>query len=317
MGNHVLKQVVKIFSIFFTLLTLGATAGLSSDLPACPSSGYLDNCFGTLILSGDKYTGEFRDNKRHGYGTYTFLSGESYTGYWENDMRNGFGTNIFNTGEKYNGMYKNNLRHGFGVNYFPSGETFEGWYKNDRKNGIGIVTFSGDYKGDKYIGYNLNDDMGGQGLYIWDDGRSDLCFYNKNKPSNCSGTDISNVFPILKRSYTALNVKERKIIQQILNEKGRYNDTIDGKWGKNTLTAIAEFAAIEMATIDLRKTNIVENILAGILQAGLIEETDPAQNNNIGSLANDLPVCPTSGYLNNCFGTRTFDDGSKYGGIQE
>ena len=158
MGNHVLKQVVKIFSIFFTLLTLGATAGLSSDLPACPSSGYFDNCFGTKFLSGDKYTGEFQDNKRHGYGTYTFQSGESYTGYWENDLRNGFGTNIFDSGEKYTGMFKNNLRHGFGINYFPSGETFEGWHENGLKNGIGIISFAGKYKGHKYIGYNLNDD---------------------------------------------------------------------------------------------------------------------------------------------------------------
>ena len=309
-----MKRVVRIFGIFATTLILGTTVGFTSDLPDCPTSGYFNNCFGTLNYSGDKYTGEFQDNKRHGYGTYTFLSGERYTGYWENDMRNGFGTNIFNSGEKYNGMYKDNLRHGFGVNYFPNGETFEGWYQNDLKTGIGIITFGDDHKGDKYIGYHLNDDMSGQGLYIWDDGRSDLCFYSKNKPSNCSGTNINNVFPILKRSYTALNIKDRQIIQQILNKKGRYNDTIDGKWGKNTLIAIAEFAAIEMVTIDLQKTNIVENILTEILQAGLSEEPDPSQNNNTASIASDLPACPNSGTFNNCFGSYTHDNGDKYVG---
>ena len=36
-------------------------------------------------LSGDKYVGEFKDNKRNGQGTYTCDDGTVYKGIWEND----------------------------------------------------------------------------------------------------------------------------------------------------------------------------------------------------------------------------------------
>ncbi len=309
-----MKQAIKVFIVFSVALLFCVTAGFTSDLPNCSSSGYRHNCFATVNFSGDIYKGEFQENKRHGFGTYTFLDGEIYTGDWKNNVRDGFGTNTFKSGEKYIGEYKKDLRDGFGTNYFANGEIYEGYWRNDQQNGLGVVLFSDEYKGDKYIGYHQNNDMHGRGLYVWSDGSADVCFYNKNKASNCSGTNINNVFPTLKRSYTTFNVKDRKIIQQILNEKGKYNDTIDGKWGKNTLIAIAEFAAIEMGTIDLQKTNIVENILTKILQAGLSEEPDPAQNNNTASIASDLPDCPTSGPFDNCFGSYTFDDGDKYVG---
>ena len=46
----------------------------ASDLPSCPSKGFYHDCFGTYVLvteskKGDKYVGEFNDNKMHGYKT--------------------------------------------------------------------------------------------------------------------------------------------------------------------------------------------------------------------------------------------------------
>ena len=46
----------------------------ASDLPPCPSKGPFHDCFGTYVWitgsnKGDKYVGEFKDNKMHGYGT--------------------------------------------------------------------------------------------------------------------------------------------------------------------------------------------------------------------------------------------------------
>ena len=32
--------------------------------------------------NGDKYVGEFKDNKRHGLGTFTFPDGAKDSGYW-------------------------------------------------------------------------------------------------------------------------------------------------------------------------------------------------------------------------------------------
>ena len=71
--------------IAFLLLSL---AGSAYALPNCPSDESVrwHNCFGTLTFaSGDKYVGEYKDDKYHGYGTYTFADGSKYKGYYMND----------------------------------------------------------------------------------------------------------------------------------------------------------------------------------------------------------------------------------------
>ncbi|MDA8818133.1 hypothetical protein N9N27_05025, partial [Planktomarina sp.] len=63
---------------------LSATASFA--LPACPSdqTKRYHNCFGTYTLAnGDKYVGEFKDDKRNGQGTYTYASGDNYIGGWK------------------------------------------------------------------------------------------------------------------------------------------------------------------------------------------------------------------------------------------
>ena len=70
--------------IFFILFAGNAMA---SSLPNCPSdvSARYHNCFGTTtIADGDKYVGEWKDDKRHGQGTYTFADGTIERGYYMN-----------------------------------------------------------------------------------------------------------------------------------------------------------------------------------------------------------------------------------------
>ena len=55
----------------------------ASDLPPCPSKGPYHDCFGTYVWvteskKGDKYVGEFKDNKMHGYGTMTRSPGTGF-----------------------------------------------------------------------------------------------------------------------------------------------------------------------------------------------------------------------------------------------
>jgi hypothetical protein len=58
----------------FVLMVGGAYA--QSNLPACPTTGYFNNCFGTFVFpSGERYVGEFRDNLRHGQGAFFTSSG--------------------------------------------------------------------------------------------------------------------------------------------------------------------------------------------------------------------------------------------------
>nr|XP_029513184.1 junctophilin-1-like [Oncorhynchus nerka] len=56
---------------------------------------------------------------------------ETYTGEWKNDKRNGFGVSERSNGMKYEGEWLNNKRHGYGCTTFPEGNKEEGKYKNN------------------------------------------------------------------------------------------------------------------------------------------------------------------------------------------
>uniref|UniRef100_A0A3P8X1W0 Junctophilin 1b n=1 Tax=Cynoglossus semilaevis TaxID=244447 RepID=A0A3P8X1W0_CYNSE len=56
---------------------------------------------------------------------------ESYMGEWKNDKRSGFGVSERSNGMKYEGEWLNNKRHGYGCTLFPNGSKEEGKYKNN------------------------------------------------------------------------------------------------------------------------------------------------------------------------------------------
>lgn len=56
---------------------------------------------------------------------------ETYMGEWKNDKRTGFGVSERSNGMKYEGEWLNNRRHGYGCTLFPDGTKEEGKYKNN------------------------------------------------------------------------------------------------------------------------------------------------------------------------------------------
>ncbi|XP_069813563.1 junctophilin-1 [Dendropsophus ebraccatus] len=56
---------------------------------------------------------------------------ETYMGEWKNDKRTGFGVSERSNGMKYEGEWLNNRRHGYGCTIFPDGTKEEGKYKNN------------------------------------------------------------------------------------------------------------------------------------------------------------------------------------------
>ena len=109
-------------------------------LPDCPkdSSKLWDKCFGTLTFAdesqwaGDKYVGEFKDDKKHGQGTYTFADGTKYVGEFKDDKYHGQGTYTFADadGEQYVGEFKDGKKHGQGTYTYADGEKDAGYYLN-------------------------------------------------------------------------------------------------------------------------------------------------------------------------------------------
>ncbi|XP_066527192.1 junctophilin-1a [Hoplias malabaricus] len=56
---------------------------------------------------------------------------EMYAGEWKNDKRSGFGVSERSNGMKFEGEWLNNKRHGYGCTVFPDGTREEGKYKNN------------------------------------------------------------------------------------------------------------------------------------------------------------------------------------------
>ena len=95
--------------LLFIALILFAGKAMASSLPNCPSdqSERYHNCFGTASMGSDgsKYVGEWRDDKPHGQGTYTFADGENYVGEFKDDKSHGQGTFTWFDGSKFVGKF--------------------------------------------------------------------------------------------------------------------------------------------------------------------------------------------------------------------
>jgi len=70
------------------------------DYPS--TSSYPSYKFKTIeYTNGNKYIGETKDGKRHGYGIYVWESGDTWFGNWENDGRKGKGIYLWHKGKKW------------------------------------------------------------------------------------------------------------------------------------------------------------------------------------------------------------------------
>ena len=116
----------------YVLILLASFSVLASAyaLPPCPSSGVLDNCFGSGISSGVSIAGDFKDGKLHGHGAVTWPNGEMYDGKWKNGVFHGQGTYTDVDGNKYVGHFKDGKADGQGTVTYPSGLTSVGQWND-------------------------------------------------------------------------------------------------------------------------------------------------------------------------------------------
>jgi len=135
------KQLTTLISALL-FLVIGVSHVLA--LPACPSSGYFHNCYGTYVWedNGDKYVGDWQNEELHGQGTYTYASGDKYVGGYKNGKKNGQGTYTFASGNKYVGEFKNDKAHGKGTKTFANGIKTVGAWENNKLNGYAITYYA-------------------------------------------------------------------------------------------------------------------------------------------------------------------------------
>ena len=174
----------------------------SSALPSCPTDPSVrwHDCFGAYTFdsdsdwAGDKYVGEWKDDKRNGQGTYTYANGDKYVGGYKDNQRHGqgnftFGPNSEWVGDEYFGEYKNDQHHGQGTYTYANGEKYVGEFKDGVFNGQGTFTWgpNSEWAGDKYVGDFKDDKKQGQGTYTWANGDKYVGEF-KDDASNGQGT---------------------------------------------------------------------------------------------------------------------------------
>lgn len=119
-------------------MLVSANVGFAtSHLAKCPRSPITvyggpdgwNNCVGTTVRpNGEKYVGEWKNDRRHGYGTFTSKK-EKYTGTWRHGIEFR-GTKTWSDGTSYAGEWQNGLFHGQGAFTYSSGRILEGvWAK--------------------------------------------------------------------------------------------------------------------------------------------------------------------------------------------
>lgn len=86
------------------------------------------------------YEGEYNptSGKREGFGFYLYPGGDKYFGNWSNDKFNGKGSYIYTNGERFEGEYQEGLRTGYGKFYAFNGGHYEGNFHQDKRHGNGI-----------------------------------------------------------------------------------------------------------------------------------------------------------------------------------
>jgi len=120
------------------------------------------------------YTGQWRGNARHGYGSQTWPDGAVYEGRWVENSAEGPGKFSFVDGDIYIGQWKKNMFDGHGTYYNSNETTYYGEWHEDQRHGSGVEVGGGSQKDIQYAGTFHEGQKEGSGVCSWPDG-SEYC----------------------------------------------------------------------------------------------------------------------------------------------
>jgi hypothetical protein len=101
--------------------------------------------------NGDSYEGEITDFFKNGKGVMTYQVGKmkTYDGEWRGDKRDGYGVAKYCNGDVYEGEFRSNSRHGKGKMIFADGRIYVGEWADGGMHGTGMMIEKGvSYRGE-------------------------------------------------------------------------------------------------------------------------------------------------------------------------
>lgn len=120
--------------------------------------------------SGAMYSGEWRDGKPDGYGIFSVLLPQTkayakkYCGGWKNGKKHGYGTYFYNNSAVYEGDWIEGLRSGWGRMYYENRDIYEGEWLKNKNHGEGILCHA---NGNWYEGTWLQGKKNGNGKFYY------------------------------------------------------------------------------------------------------------------------------------------------------
>ncbi len=193
MANFIIKQI-------FSVIILTCLIAIQSQA-AC-LTGDCENGKGIISYEdGTQYTGEFKDGKPNGMGTFVYPKGktmeaakpisyggrtftrglpmgEKYVGEVKDGKREGKGTLTYYSKAVYTGEFKDDMLSGKGTMINPNGIKYEGDFENGQPNGIGTAYFP---DGKIYHGEIKSNQIEGQGVMTYPDGTVEEGIFEKGK----------------------------------------------------------------------------------------------------------------------------------------
>lgn len=148
---------------------------------------------GVVYENGDTFEGSYNAaKKKSGNGVYTWSAGEDapedaprqrYSGEYADGERHGYGTMEYVSGDSYEGSWATNKRNGEGVYFYANGDIYSGTWESDAKNGPGTMNFA---DGSQLVGAWQDGEIS-QGQWTWADGTVYSGGFVNGQPSGQGG----------------------------------------------------------------------------------------------------------------------------------
>lgn len=173
----------------------------------CPTdqSQEFHNCFGTYIYdTGDKYVGEWKNDKPNGKGTYYSLAddefkGDIFEGTFVDSAWTGYGKYYFLADNEYEGdvlegIFTDGVMNGQGIYTWANGDNYKGNFKDDEFHGygeltiVGVETYKGNFNQGIAEGLGKQFDADGNLIFEGQFANNEPVDPNQNKAPNSEAT---------------------------------------------------------------------------------------------------------------------------------